>query len=283
MTVAERIKIHFNKLTRSERKLVNVLMGNYPMAGLTTIVELAEEAEVSTPTVMRTTKKLGFAGYTDFQIALREELKQTLSDPIERHDQWISDAPAEHMLNRFVKVISTNLRQSLQQLDHKVFDDIVELLADEKHAIHIVGGRITHAFADYLHTHLQVLRNQTHRLPSSAGLWPHHLLNMNEGDVLVIFDIRRYEADLLELSKIAYRRKIKIILFTDQWLSPITAQASHYTSSRIEAPSGWDSGIVIVFLIESMIAAIEQRLWQSSSSRIKDLEHIFNQTGRFKR
>ena len=253
------------------------------MAGLTTIVELAAEAAVSTQTVMRTTKKLGFGGYSDFQNALRKELKQTLSDPIERHDQWLSDAPAEHMLNRFIKVISANLRHSLKQLDHKVFDDIVELLADEKRAIHIVGGRITHAFSDYLYTHLQVLRKHTHNVPCSAGLWPQHLLNMNEGDVLVIFDIRRYEADLLELSKIAKSRKVEIILFTDQWLSPITAQARHYTSSRIEAPSGWDSGIVIVFLIESMIAAIEQKLWQTSSSRIKDLEHIFNLTGRFKR
>jgi hypothetical protein len=35
------------------------------------------------------------------------------------------------------------------------------------------------------------------------------------------------------------------------------------------------TGIVIVFLIESMIAAIEQKLWRASSSRIKDLEQIF--------
>jgi DNA-binding MurR/RpiR family transcriptional regulator len=175
------------------------------------------------------------------------------------------------------------LGQSLKQLDHKVFDDIVKLLADEKRAVHIVGGRITHAFADYLYTHLQVIRKSAHMLPTSAGLWPHHLLNMDEGDVLVIFDIRRYEADLLELSKLANSRNIKIILFTDQWLSPINSQAEHYISSRIEAPSGWDSGVVILFLVESMIAAIEQKLWKKTSSRIKDLEDIFNLTGRFKR
>ncbi|NNE63772.1 MAG: MurR/RpiR family transcriptional regulator, partial [Gammaproteobacteria bacterium] len=234
-------------------------------------------------TVMRTIKKLGFGGFPAFHSALHDELNQTLSDPINKHDQWANDVPAEHILNQFAKAITSNLRQSLKQVDHKTFDDVVSLLTEKQRNIHIVGGRITHAFADYLQTHLQVIRKDIHMLPASAGLWPHHLLNVNAGDVLVIFDIRRYEADLLELAKLANQRELKIVLFTDQWLSPITSYATHYFSSRIEAPSGWDSGVVTLFLIESIIAAMEELLWPQTSSRLKELEDIFDFTGRFKR
>ncbi len=283
MTVAEKIRASFDQFTPAERELANALINNYPMAGLVTIAELAKSAKVSTPTVMRTAKKLGFKGYSDFQSSLRNELQKTLSDPIEKHDHWANDVPAEHILNQFASAITTNLRQSLKQVDHKSFDEVVELLSEKQRSVHIVGGRITHAFADYLQTHLQVIRKNVNMLPASSGLWPHHLLNVNNGDVLVIFDIRRYEADLLELAKLAEKRRVKIVLFTDQWLSPITSRATHYFSSRIEAPSGWDSGVVILFIIESIIAAMEQILWPETSSRLKELEDIFDFTGRFKR
>jgi len=283
MTVAEKIRTQFDQFTPAERELANTLIANYPMAGLGTIMELANAAKVSTPTVMRTVKKLGFKGFPAFQTALHAELKQTLSDPIDKHDNWASDVPAEHILNQFATAISKNLRQSLKQVDHKAFDDTVALLTQKSRSVHIVGGRITHAFADYLQTHLQVIRKNIHMLPASSGLWPHHLLNVNEGDVLVIFDVRRYEADLLELAKLATERNVKIVLFTDQWLSPITSYATHYFSCRIKAPSGWDSGVVTLFLIESLIAAMEEKLWPEASSRLKELEDIFDFTGRFKR
>lgn len=283
MTVAEKIRSQYDQLTPAERKLANALISNYPMAGLGTIMDLANSAGVSTPTVTRTIKKLGFRGFPAFHSALHDELNQTLSGPINKHDQWANDVPAEHILNQFANAIKNNLRQSLKQVDHKTFDDAVRLLTEKERSIHIVGGRITHAFADYLQTHLQVIRKDIQMLPASAGLWPHHLLNVGKGDVLVIFDIRRYEADLLELAKLANQREVKIVLFTDQWLSPITSYATHYFNSRIEAPSGWDSGVVILFLIESMIAAMEEILWPETSSRLKELEDIFDFTGRFKR
>jgi len=283
VTIAEKIRAHFDQLTPAERVLANTLLTNYPMAGLVTIAELAKSANVSTPTVMRTAKKLGFKGFADFQITLRNELQKTLADPIDKHGHWANDVPAEHILNQFATAITHNLRQSLKHVDHKSFDDVVRLLGEKQRSIHIVGGRITHAFADYLQTHLQVIRKNVNMLPASSGLWPHHLLNVNKGDVLIIFDIRRYEADLLELSKLAEKRNLKIVLFTDQWLSPITSRATHYFSSRIEAPSGWDSGVATLFIIESIIAALEQMLWPETSSRLQELEDIFDFTGRFKR
>lgn len=283
MSIAEKIKQQFDQFTPAERELVNTLIDNYPMAGLVTITELAKSANVSTPTVMRTAKKLGFKGFSDFQSTLRDELQQTLSDPIVKHGHWASDMPAEHILGQFAAAVTTNLRQSLKQIDHESFDQVVSLLSEKQRHVHIVGGRITHAFADYLQTHLQVIRKNVQMLPPSSNLWPHHLLNVSPGDVLIIFDIRRYEADLLELAKLARERDVKIILFTDQWLSPITSHATHYFTSRIEAPSGWDSGVVTLFLIESLIAAMEETLWPEASSRLKELEDIFDFTGRFKR
>lgn len=283
MTIAEEINANFDKFTPSERKLANTLLANYPMAGMETITDLAATAGVSTPTVMRTAKKLGFNGFSDMQNTLREELKFTLSDPTWKREHWANNVPADHILNLFTEAVSSNLRLSLKQLNQNVFDDIVQLLADENKTIHLVGGKITRVFAEYLYTHLQVIRKNVYMLPTAPALWSHHLLNVSAGDILITFDVRRYDTDLQELAKLAFSRGVINILFTDQWLSPIERYSRHYIKSQIEAPSAWDSGVVILFFVESIIAAIEQTTRHVSSSRIKELEKIYDFSDRSKR
>ena len=61
-TVAERLRLMSGELTAAERKLMAALFANYPMAGLGSITDFAREADVSTPSVLRLAKKLGFLG-----------------------------------------------------------------------------------------------------------------------------------------------------------------------------------------------------------------------------
>ncbi|KAB0732398.1 MurR/RpiR family transcriptional regulator, partial [Pseudomonas aeruginosa] len=58
------------ELTPAERKVVRALLDDYPRLGLGPMTRLARHAGVSDPTIMRLVKKLGFAGYGDFQEAL---------------------------------------------------------------------------------------------------------------------------------------------------------------------------------------------------------------------
>ncbi len=280
--IDELIRTQFNDFKPAERRIANHLLANYPMAGLVSITELSKACDVSTPTVMRTLKRIGFTSFISFQKALKAELSKTLSDPIAKHVQWATGAPEEHILNQAADSVVSNLRDTMNQISFEIFNQVVELLADNKRSIHLVGGRITHSFSDYLGTHLEVIRKAVFKLPMSVGLWPHHLLNIEKNDVLVIFDVRRYEADLLSLAELATQKGVVVVLFSDQWLSPI-AQYSNYTFPlRIEAPSGWDSGVATLFVIEALITAIERKLWPDASKRMQELENAFDYTGRFK-
>ncbi len=220
-TVAERMRLASTRLTPAEHKLVNALLANYPVAGLSSITEFAKAAKVSTPTALRLAKKLGFAGFPTFQAALRGEVAAQLQDPIARHQRWSRDAPDAHMLNRFADAVMENLRGSLKLIDHRSFDRIADLIADQRQAVHIIGGRITMPLAEYFHTHLHMIRPQVTLMPSLPAAWPQYLLNMQRGDVLIAFDVRRYDHRLAEFTELAHQRKVRIVLFTDQWMWPI--------------------------------------------------------------
>ncbi len=278
-TIAERLRLKSDNLTAAERKLMSALFANYPMAGLVSITEFAREAHVSTPSVLRLAKKLGFAGFPSFQEELRAELSAQLQNPISKHDRWSADAPDTHILNRFATAAMGNLSSSLKLLDHRAFDAIVTLLADRKRRIHLGGGRITHALASYLATHLQMARPGVSIVPSTASFWPQYLLDIGKSDVVLIFDIRRYDARMLEFAACAKERGARVVLITDQWISPIARLAVHSLPLRIEAPSSWDSNIVPLFVAEALVAATVNASWTETEARIAELEKL-QDTGR---
>jgi DNA-binding MurR/RpiR family transcriptional regulator len=272
--VAERLRLMSGELTAAERKLMAALFANYPMAGLGSITDFAREAEVSTPSVLRLAKKLGFAGFPALQEELRSELSAQLQNPITKHARWSAEAPDTHILNKFATAAMENLSGSLRLMDHRAFDAVVTLLADRKRGIHIAGGRITGAIAGYLATHLQMARPGVGLLPAAHASWPQYLLDVRRQDVILCFDIRRYDARMLDLAASARERGAKIVLITDQWISPIARLAVHSLPLRIEAPSSWDSNIVPLFVAEALVAATVNASWRETEARIAELEAL---------
>jgi DNA-binding MurR/RpiR family transcriptional regulator len=283
VTVSDVINAHFSVLTRAEKQLAATLLDNYPVSGLGSITTVAENAGVSTPTVARMVQKLGFRGFPDFQQRLHQELEATISNPISKHDRWAANAPGAHILNRFADTTINNLRASLAQLETAEFDGAAAMIADRKRNIYLVGGRITGALADYFFTHLQVIRSGVTRIAANSSSWPHYVLDMKKGDVLILFDIRRYEQEMETLARIARDRGVEIILFTDQWGSPVAKSARRVFRIQIEAPSAWDSSVIILFAVEALIEAVQSSIWDETRDRMKTLENLFDSTRLFRR
>ncbi|WP_424970905.1 MurR/RpiR family transcriptional regulator [Dinoroseobacter sp. S76] len=282
-TIADRIQAQLDTLTRAERQLALSVLENYPASGLGPLAALAKGAGVSVPTVARMVQKLGYKGYAEFQAELREELGAIGKGPIAKHETWAGAAPSGHILNRFTDAVIDNIRNSLAHIDPEEFDRACALVADPNRSLYIVGGRITHTLAEYLFLHMQVIRPDVIHVQSTSNTWPHDLLNAGEGDVFVIFDVRRYENNTLKLAEIARDRGAQIILFTDQWRSPVHRLSDICLSSRIIVPSAWDSLATCMLLVESMIAAVQTLNWETTKDRMQALEEIFDQTKLFRK
>ena len=282
-TVSQRLENHARQLTRSERQLCDVILQNYPVSGLGTITTLAETAEVSTPTVARLIQKLGYKGFPEFQQALRSELDEKISSPLTKRENWVDQAPDQHLLNRFTKAVIENIGQSLSRIDTVEFEQACDLLSSSDKRVFVVGGRITRALADYFYLHLQIVRENVIHIASTSHAWPHHLLDFRPGDVVVVFDIRRYESSTLKLSELASQRGANIILFTDQWVSPVAEYSTVQFTNHITVPSAWDSNISLMLIVEIVVAEVVERNWDQSKARLEALEDIFDNTKLFRK
>lgn len=282
-TISDLLQDKRDALTRSERQLSDVILQNYPASGLGTITTLAEAAEVSTPTVARLVQKLGFKGFPEFQRSLRSELNEKISNPLTKREKWVDDAPDAHLLNRFTKAVIDNIGQSMAKIDPQDFEAACSKLAEPNRKVFVVGGRITRTLADYFFLHLQIIRPDVVHIASNSNAWPHYVLDAEPGDVVVIFDIRRYENSTLKLAELATERGAEIILFTDQWRSPIAQHAAVTFTCQIAAPSAWDSNLAILLLEEIVIAEVQERCWDSTKERIEALEDMFDRTRFFRK
>jgi DNA-binding MurR/RpiR family transcriptional regulator len=282
-TIENQIKANFGGLTRAERQLATHITRHYPVAALGSITALAKGAEVSTPTVVRLVQKLGYKGYPDFQAVVRAEVEERLISPIAKHDRWAGGVPDTHILNRFADAVVGNLQATLGQIDHDEFDAVAQIMADRGRKIYAMGGRITHAMADYFVTHMKVIRRDVSLISDVSNAWPPALLDMVPGDVLLAFDIRRYENNVLSLVEIAADQGAEVVLITDQWVSPAAERARYRLSAHVEAPSAWDSTVAIQVLVETLLAAVQTLTWDETQARMKRLEELYARARFFRR
>ncbi|MCK0151553.1 MurR/RpiR family transcriptional regulator [Marivita sp. S6314] len=283
LSVKDRLQDQAAALTPAERQLTGVLMRDYPVGGLQSITKIAEAAGVSTPTVIRLARKLGFDGFPELQAAMREEASAQFKTPIRKRDGWDDTKPGSAAFKAFAEAVFDNLSRTIDRLEPGRLDALAGVLADTERRVYLTGGRITRSNADYLYNHLQIIRPGVTLLGASPNVWPQYILDMDQQSVLIVFDIRRYERDLKRLSELAKERGAELVLFTDQWGSPISHLADHVVNALIEVPSSWDSTLAINLVIEALIAEVQTRVADSAQDRMEALEDMFQSTRIFRK
>jgi DNA-binding MurR/RpiR family transcriptional regulator len=277
LSIAETIRQGLSRLTPTERKPALALLANYPVPGLETVAQFAKRAGVSGPTILRLVAKLGFASYPRFQQALRDELEQRLQPPLAKAAPHHRAGRADpDFVNRYGRAIIANIERSLGELQRSEFKGALGLLGDRRRRLSLVGGRFSASVALQFYLHLRELRPQVHLVSGQTATWVEHLLDFGRKDVLIVFDIRRYQDDVVRFAQEAASLGADIVLFTDHWLSPIAAVARHVFALRTTMPSSWESFAALSALTEIMVARLQALTWGDAKRRMERLEKIRN-------
>lgn len=272
LSVAETLRDQLEALTASERRAARALLANYPLLGLETVAEFAARAGVSPPTVLRFIARLGFASYAEFQRQLREELEAQLKSPLAKSVPAASPPPKPESSEAFAGAVCDNIAETFRLLPPGEFEAVAELLSDPRRRIHLLGGRFTDALALYMTAHLRLLRPGVGHVAGQPGNWRDQIVDFGRRDVVVLFDIRRYQDDIVHFAEAVAERQASVVLLTDQWMSPIARVAAHVLPARVQVPSPWDSSAAILALAEALLAAVTARSWPKASERIAMLE-----------
>lgn len=270
-SIRARVQDSFDGLSNAERKVARTLLARYPSAGLTTVAELAAEAQVSAPTVLRFAGRLGYSGFQDLQRALIAELNDDGS-PLRQYEQKRAVEGKGGVLARTEQTFADALRATYAEIPESEFSAVARLLSDTGRRVLVTGGRFSGLQADYLVRHLQLLRPGVQLLPQEAIARRDAVLSVAASTVLVVYDYRRYSEAGRALAVEMRRRGATVALMTDSWLSPISDTAKHVLPARVDSASPFDSAVAATAITESLVAAVTEVLGDAGMQRVAQFE-----------
>ena len=273
-SILERVRREIGDYSEAERRVARVLISDYPMPGLETVARFAQRAQTSGPTILRFIHRLGFEVYSDFQDALRGEIQVRLQGPLSRYGAGRQDGGASDLPARISQALGRNIDIAERELRREDLVRIVDLLSDLDRNVFCLGGRFSWLIASYLHHYLRELRPGVRVIRDGAAAWADYLVDVRKGDVLVVFDFRRYQPDVIEFARGAAALDAEVILVTDIWHSPIAAFAAFVLPCPVSIPSAFDSGVSGLAIAEILTAGVVEALGDRARNRISGLEDL---------
>lgn len=261
-------------LTRSELRLVQLLLADYPVAGLGSASSLAKRAGVSDPTVARFVTKFGFDNFAAFQAALLEDVEARLRSPLMMLETKQSGDEHDAIVNRYMASVTQKLRDATEAAVPEPYDRAVNLIMSAKGSVTLVGGRFSRHVAGMLAGYLLQLRSDVHSISPLTLESFDRLVDIGRRDTLIVFDYRRYQTDVVEFARQAEARGAHVILFTDPWMSPIAEVADVVIIASVEVDSPYDSLAPAVAQMEALVAHAVVREKRVMERRVADLEKL---------
>ncbi|HEX6443655.1 MAG TPA: MurR/RpiR family transcriptional regulator [Streptosporangiales bacterium] len=274
-TVAELVRARMDTFSPAERRVARALLSGYPSSGLTTAADLARRASVSAPSVVRFATRLGLNGFADLHARLRDELAVRRVSPANRAAVGASTGATSGAVTREWLQRADLIVASANSIPPAELDAAVRVLADPSRTVVLTGGYFSHLAARYLSLQLAEIRPRVHYLTEPLQRDLSYVLDLRKRDVLVAFDVRRYEAETASLTQQVSRRGCTVIVVTDEWLSPSCAHAD-VVLPVITSAAPFDSLVPVLSLVESLIRPIVDAVGQAAVERMKDWETIGN-------
>lgn len=272
MTIRERLTGHDLVFTNSEKKVVRELLNNYPSAALVSASHLARCAGVSDPTVVRLANKLGYERFADMQQALLDEVASHLNSPMTMLSSSGRSLGSGEVWQNYLQSVTRDLTVMEQEILPAQFSDAVGLISDPRLRLSCLGGRVSGFLAAMLQWHLHQIRPGVQLLTHDRSQLADRLVDFGKRDLVVVFDIRRYEIDVVQFAEAAAARGAQIVLFTDRWRSPVAQHAAIVFSVPVETVSPFDTMTPSLALMEALIAAVARKLGGSFAERMERIE-----------
>jgi len=225
MMVLAKIRENLPFMHQNFRKIGTYILDNRNNLAFSSIYSLSKELKVSTATIVRFAKSLGYSGYQSFKKDLQEEIQHRLQ-PYEKVSlSRLGELPEEQQLHRLIQNEYNNLRDTLNTLELSDIETIIDALKKCRR-IYIAGFGITRHFAQVLQTTLlfgQV--KDVFIISGSISDYYPQLKNFTTEDLMFVMTFPPYSAEIQHVADVVKKRGGLLYLFTDSANCPIYPDA----------------------------------------------------------
>jgi DNA-binding MurR/RpiR family transcriptional regulator len=212
----------YDNLRRSERKVADSVLANAEQIIHYSVSQLAEEAKVSDPTVIRFCRSLGFKGFQDFKIRLAQSVVPTVRAIHESVDE---NSEPPDLVQRVFEANIDAVRSTLKTLDFLTVGAVVDALTHANRIIfHGLGGSAAVAMDAY-HKFFRigipcVWFDDVHMALMAASM-------MKRGEVFVVISHSGASRDVVETAEVAAATGATTVAIVSYSKTPLAKVVDH--------------------------------------------------------
>ena len=269
------IQVKFPRLSKGQKLIAEYILKQYDKAAFMTAAKLGDSVGVSESTVVRFANELGFSGYPKLQKALQELIKNKLTtvQRIELSNNYIT---MENALKGVLKSDMENIRVTLEKINPKTFDEVVNCIFNAKR-IYIIGLRSSTALAEFLGFYLNLILDNVKVVAYGVSDIFEQMINISKDDLVIGIGFPRYAARTIEALNYAHGKGTKVVAITDSLLSPLATKSDYTLIAQSNMASFVDSLVAPLSVINALIIAVGLREKEKISSIFSGLEDIWEE------
>jgi DNA-binding MurR/RpiR family transcriptional regulator len=219
--------------SKNQKRLANFIIENLQTMPLLSVNQVSERTGVSTATVVRFARLLGFQGYLEFRNQLSEILREQLS-PLEKYKNTLSHKNEyKNSLSKIVSTAISNIEYCVEQNDFNEFKHISAHIVKAEH-IYSIGMGISHYLAEIMAYLLKLYIKNAFALSNDSPSLPEQVILMTPKDLLIVFSFPPYSRATVEAAQLAKKSNVTVISFTDRKTAPIAEYSDHILVAKTD-------------------------------------------------
>lgn len=273
MNVVETIRLEMESMTRSEHCVATFALGHMNDVAFFTLDELARQTDVSTTSVLRFCRRLGFGGFKQFQQAVRSDLKGS-PDLMDKFHRTTDKQMENSLLVQSVQQGIQCIQQTFRELPYAHIEDTVQRLAKARR-VYTFGMRESEALAAYAYSRMLTVRGNVFLYRDGYSGNVETLLDVTRDDVFLIFLFHRYTRQTLQLLENLKHRGIQVILVTSPPVDAVARYAEVLLPCRVDAQGIKNSALAPICLADYLCNAVAIANQAETLKRMQESEALF--------
>lgn len=264
-----------DSLSRRLGQVARFFLNHPEEVAISTLVTLANHAQVPPATITRFAKELGFAGFAELQAVFRERLvgpRLAYADRVTKlrsgsGTSEIADADLQdpdRVFAGFVQAAVNSLVRIEESLDRTELAAFVEVLADCD-AVHVAAARGAFSIGAYSVYGLANVGKRAHLVDNLGAMRAEQIGAMGDNDVLLVVTFDDYTPETVEAARLAASRGRTVLAITDNELSPVVGFAEHVLYVTEARLGHFRSQVPAMVVCQAIIVSLGRRLGEQAS------------------
>ena len=266
------IQSRYSRMSKGQKRIAEFILKHYDKAAFMTASKLGASVGVSESTVVRFADEIGYKGYPELQKSLQDivKVKLTTVQRLELSNLISTD----HVLKGVLKADMENIRATLEKINEKTFEDIINAIFEAR-TIYIIGLRSSNTLAEFLAFYLNLFLDNVRSVHQGYSDIFEQMIKINEKDIVIGIGFPRYSQKTIEALEFAKERGAKVCVITDSLLSPLAARADLSLIAQSIMASFVDSLVAPLSVINAVIVAVGMKKKEQVGEILGTLEEIW--------